>query len=213
MLLGFGIGIFLGMKKSDEVIAAGTALVTSAAMANVNDLVGRRRQIASDTCHGIARSAQWTRDAADAPASRQRQELPRVARGGGSSRLFLESAAAAGAVGAADLTQAPAVDPPRLVQPRHDRDPHPSAAPRRELPAFVFESIIHHEYLHHVLGPNHNRRFHADERKFRYYRESQEWIRRHLFLLLGRKRSELAPRRRPTPPPSIENTLEQLALF
>ena len=55
------------------------------------------------------------------------------------------------------------------------------------IPAFFIQSIIHHEYLHHVLGPDHNRRFHSHERKFRYYRESKEWIRRHLFLLLGRR--------------------------
>lgn len=41
VLLGFGVGIFLGMKKGDEVISAGTALVTSAAMSNVNDFLGR----------------------------------------------------------------------------------------------------------------------------------------------------------------------------
>ena len=41
VLLGFGIGVFLGMKKSDEIISAGTALVTSAAMSNVNDVLGR----------------------------------------------------------------------------------------------------------------------------------------------------------------------------
>ena len=50
--------------------------------------------------------------------------------------------------------------------------------------------MIYHEYLHHVLGPHHNRRFHQHERQFRYHRESQEWIRRNLFLLLGRKKSE-----------------------
>ena len=79
------------------------------------------------------------------------------------------------------------------------------------VPAYVIESIIHHEYLHHLLGPHHNRRFHANERKFQYYRESQEWIRRHLFLLLGRKRSELRPRRL-TPPPTDASRV-QLALF
>lgn len=63
------------------------------------------------------------------------------------------------------------------------------------VPAFFIQSVIHHEYLHHVLGPNHNRRFHAHERKFAYYREAQAWIRLHLFLLLGRKKSELQPRR------------------
>lgn len=41
VLLGFGVGIFLGMKKGDEVISAGTAFVTSAAMSNVNDFLGR----------------------------------------------------------------------------------------------------------------------------------------------------------------------------
>src|ERR1051326_6156983 len=34
VLLGFGVGIFLGMKKGDEVISAGTAMVTSAAMSD-----------------------------------------------------------------------------------------------------------------------------------------------------------------------------------
>jgi hypothetical protein len=79
------------------------------------------------------------------------------------------------------------------------------------VPAYVLESIIHHEYLHHILGPHHNRRFHANERKFRYYRESQEWIRRHLFLLLGRKRSELRSRRELAA--AAETPRVQLALF
>ena len=80
------------------------------------------------------------------------------------------------------------------------------------VPTFVIESVIYHEYLHHILGPNHNRRFHANERKFRYHRESQEWIRRHLFVLLGRKRSELQPRRAPVPAP-VETPRLQMALF
>ncbi len=80
---------------------------------------------------------------------------------------------------------------------------HPSLnAPH--IPAFFIQSIIHHEYLHHVLGPNHNRRFHSQERKFRYYRESKEWISRNLFLLLGR-RGRRHGRRHEAPP--------QLALF
>src|SRR5438067_12529990 len=41
VLLGFGVGLFLGMRKGDEVIAAGTSLVTSAAMANVNQVFSR----------------------------------------------------------------------------------------------------------------------------------------------------------------------------
>jgi CRISPR/Cas system CMR subunit Cmr6 (Cas7 group RAMP superfamily) len=58
-----------------------------------------------------------------------------------------------------------------------------------DIPAFFIQSVIHHEYLHHVLGASHNRRFHAQERQFRYFRESKEWIRRHLWLLLGIKRN------------------------
>ena len=76
------------------------------------------------------------------------------------------------------------------------------------IPAFFIQSVIHHEYLHHVLGGNHNRKFHAAERQFRYYREAQEWVRRNLFLLLGRRRSEF--QRPPVPPPAPP---PQLALF
>jgi hypothetical protein len=64
------------------------------------------------------------------------------------------------------------------------------------IPAFFIQSVIYHEYLHHVLGPHHNRRFHQQERQFRYHRESQEWIRRNLFLLLGRPK----PVKRVVPP-------------
>ncbi len=77
----------------------------------------------------------------------------------------------------------------------------------RHIPAFFIQSIIHHEYLHHVLGGSHNRRFHAHERQFRYFREAQEWIRRNLFMLLGRRRSELV---RTVPPPNLP---PQMALF
>jgi hypothetical protein len=71
------------------------------------------------------------------------------------------------------------------------------------IPAFFIQSIIHHEYLHHVLGPSHNRRFHSHERQFCYYRESKEWIRRNLFVLLGRRSERIARR----------SELTQLALF
>ena len=67
------------------------------------------------------------------------------------------------------------------------------------IPAFFIQSIIYHEYLHHVLGAPHNRRFHQAERQFRYYRESQEWIRRNLFWLLGRKKDEVRTRRAAAP--------------
>ena len=77
------------------------------------------------------------------------------------------------------------------------------------IPAFFVQSVIHHEYLHHVIGAAHNRRFHAHERKFMYYREAQEWIRRNLFLLLGRRKSEF---QKPAPlaPPAVA---PQMALF
>ena len=73
------------------------------------------------------------------------------------------------------------------------------------IPAYFVQSVIHHEYLHHVVGANHNRRFHVAERQFRYYREAQEWIRRNLFLLLGRRRSEFqrTPVRRPPEMPQM----------
>jgi len=76
-----------------------------------------------------------------------------------------------------------------------------------EIPAFFIQSVIYHEYLHHVLGASHNRRFHKEERKFRYFRESKEWIRRHLWLLLGikRNRNAVVP-----PPPTLP---PQMALF
>src|SRR5215212_9766156 len=39
--LGVGVGVWLGMKKSDEIIAAGGALVSSAAMANVSQVMDK----------------------------------------------------------------------------------------------------------------------------------------------------------------------------
>ncbi len=35
VIVGVGVGVWLGMSKGDEVIAAGTSMVTSAALANV----------------------------------------------------------------------------------------------------------------------------------------------------------------------------------
>ena len=81
------------------------------------------------------------------------------------------------------------------------------------IPAFLIESIIHHEYLHHVLGPNHNRRFHSHERSFRYHREAQEWIRRNLFLLLGRRRSEFRMHSRRARQRVALSRADQLPLF
>jgi hypothetical protein len=76
-----------------------------------------------------------------------------------------------------------------------------------DTPAFLIQSVIYHEYLHHVLGASHNRRFHKEERTFRYYRESKEWIRRHLWLLLGTKRI------RPMVMPPPKALPPQMALF
>ena len=76
-----------------------------------------------------------------------------------------------------------------------------------QVPYFFIQSIIYHEYLHHVLGASHNRRFHHHERMFRYHRESQEWLRRNLFLLLGRRKRAMSPRPIPTP------SAPQMALF
>lgn len=80
------------------------------------------------------------------------------------------------------------------------------------VPAFFIQSVIHHEYLHHVLGAPHNRRFHQHERTFRYYRESQEWIRRNLAFLLGRKKSEIRQRGAAAPAPAAPQPV-QAALF
>ena len=39
--LGVGVGIWLGMKKSDDIIAAGTTLISTAAMANVSQVMDK----------------------------------------------------------------------------------------------------------------------------------------------------------------------------
>ena len=41
--LGVGVGVYLGMKKSDELIAAGSSLISAAAMANVGKMMDRGR--------------------------------------------------------------------------------------------------------------------------------------------------------------------------
>lgn len=75
------------------------------------------------------------------------------------------------------------------------------------VPAYFIESIIHHEYLHHVLGPAHNNRFRRHEQKFRFHREARAWLRRNLPLLLGRRSTDAAFRKPPAPRPA------QLSLF
>jgi hypothetical protein len=44
VLVGVGLGVWLGMKKSDEIIAAGGSLVSAAAMANVSQVMDRFKQ-------------------------------------------------------------------------------------------------------------------------------------------------------------------------
>src|SRR5688500_4884061 len=74
-----------------------------------------------------------------------------------------------------------------------------------DVPQFFVKSIIYHEYLHHVLGPNHNRRFRRIENKFRYHREAREWLRRHLPILLGHRAT-------PLPPPVVQRSVRRSAV-
>ncbi|MGZ5433787.1 MAG: hypothetical protein ACXW31_12360 [Thermoanaerobaculia bacterium] len=41
VLIGVGVGVWLGMKKSDEIITAGGSLVSAAAMANISQVMDR----------------------------------------------------------------------------------------------------------------------------------------------------------------------------
>jgi hypothetical protein len=41
--IGLGVGLWLGMKKSDEIIAAGGSLISAAAMANVSEVMERMK--------------------------------------------------------------------------------------------------------------------------------------------------------------------------
>ena len=41
VLVGLGVGVYLGMRKSDEIIAAGTSMITSVAMSNFTAARGR----------------------------------------------------------------------------------------------------------------------------------------------------------------------------
>lgn len=38
--IGVGVGIFLGLKKGDEIIAAGSSLIAAAATANLTSVLG-----------------------------------------------------------------------------------------------------------------------------------------------------------------------------
>jgi hypothetical protein len=41
VLVGFGVGLFLGMKKGDELIAAGSSMIAAAATANLSQVLGQ----------------------------------------------------------------------------------------------------------------------------------------------------------------------------
>lgn len=80
------------------------------------------------------------------------------------------------------------------------------------VPRFFIQSIIYHEYLHHRLGPRHNRRFQAQDRRYRFHRESKLWLKANLPVLLGRRSrpsSDIGVMR------SVQATgpLQQLSLF
>lgn len=41
VLLGLGVGVWLGMRKGNEIIAAGTSMITAAAVSNVTNFMER----------------------------------------------------------------------------------------------------------------------------------------------------------------------------
>jgi hypothetical protein len=41
VILGVGVGVWLGMRKGDEIIAAGTSMVTAAAVSNITNVMER----------------------------------------------------------------------------------------------------------------------------------------------------------------------------
>lgn len=41
VLLGVGVGVWLGMRKGDEIIAAGTSMITAAAVSNITGVMER----------------------------------------------------------------------------------------------------------------------------------------------------------------------------
>lgn len=40
--LGFGVGVFLGAKKGNEILAAGSAMLSAAATANLNKILAHK---------------------------------------------------------------------------------------------------------------------------------------------------------------------------
>lgn len=81
------------------------------------------------------------------------------------------------------------------------------------VPVYFIQSIIYHEFLHHVLGPAHDRRFHRHERRFRYHRESKEWLSHNLPMLLGLRTKPKHVDRRRLRAKRGETPTVQLSLF
>lgn len=81
-----------------------------------------------------------------------------------------------------------------------------------DVPAFFVQSIIYHEYLHHVVGPSHGIRFHRREQQFRFYHAARDWLRMHLPVLLGRRKTPRPPKR-PALRPARRFESRQLPLF
>lgn len=80
------------------------------------------------------------------------------------------------------------------------------------VPSWFIQSIIYHEYLHHILGPSHDRRFHRQERRFRFHRESKDWLAHNLPMLLGyRQKPKRTTRRRLRK--TSESSAQQMSLF
>src|SRR5205809_7731021 len=48
VLLGLGVGVWLGMRKGDEIIAAGTSMITAAAVSNITNVMDRAGAGASE---------------------------------------------------------------------------------------------------------------------------------------------------------------------
>jgi hypothetical protein len=41
LILGIGVGIWLGLKKGDEIISSGSSMLTTAAMSNISSIMDR----------------------------------------------------------------------------------------------------------------------------------------------------------------------------
>ncbi len=81
------------------------------------------------------------------------------------------------------------------------------------VPVYFIQSIIYHEFLHHVLGPAHDRRFHRQERRFRFHHESKEWLAHNLPMLLGYRAKPRHLERRRLRAKTGEKPPVQMSLF